>query len=46
VAKATLVEVMRYFGIPIATFRKEWEDMTATDKEQLQVGIGNGTLTY
>jgi len=44
--KATLVEIMRFFDMPIATFRKEWANMTDTDKKQIATGIGNGTLTY
>jgi hypothetical protein len=45
-SSATIVEVMRFFNIPIATFRKEWGDMTDKDKKELQTGIGNGSLTY
>lgn len=46
-AKATLVEIMKFFGIDnAAAFRKEWVAMTPQDKEDISSGIGNGTLTY
>jgi hypothetical protein len=45
-AKATLVEVAKYFAIPIAQFRKEWSELTPADKADLQAGIGNGTFSY
>ena len=44
--EATMVEVMRFFGMQIATFRKEWEKLTDQDKAQLKRGIGDGTLNY
>ena len=45
-ADASMVDVMKFFGIQIATFRKEWEQLTDTDKAQLKKGIGDGSLTY
>jgi hypothetical protein len=44
--KATIKETMNYFGMPIAQFGKEWRELDAAAKEQIQVGIGNGSFTY
>lgn len=43
---ATLVEVMKFFGIPIATFRKEWALLEDAEKDQLRKGIGDGSYAY
>lgn len=44
---ATMVEVMKFLGYDnIATFRKEWAELSDKDKDQLKRGIGNGSLTY
>lgn len=43
---ATMVEIQKFFGIPLALFRKEWSELAEADKEQLRQGIGNGSLTY
>lgn len=45
-ADASIKEVMAYFGIPIATFSKEWKELSDSDKADLRRGIGDGTLTY
>lgn len=44
--RATLGEVSKFFGIPLAQFRKEWQEFTAEDKAQIQAGIGDGTYNY
>lgn len=50
--RASLKDVYDYFGgkdgfrSGLATFRKEWDALTAEDRIQLQAGIGNRTLTY
>ena len=41
-----MVDVMKFFGIPIAQFRKEWAELTDKDKEQIKQGIEDGTLSY
>jgi hypothetical protein len=41
-----MVQVMRYFQIPIGQFKKEWNELTESDKEDLKKGIMDGTLTY
>lgn len=41
-----MIAVMRFFEIPLATFKKEWGKLTDQDKEQLKAGVENGTLTY
>lgn len=43
---ATMGEVMKWFGMRPAEFRKEWAELTDQDKTDLKTGIGNGTLTY
>jgi len=43
---AGMVAVMKYFGMPIATFKAEWGQLTDTAKSQLRVGVENGSLTY
>lgn len=45
-APASVKQVVDYFGMKLSEFKKEWEKMTETDKEQLKKGIGDGTLTY
>jgi len=44
---ATLVDVMRYFQYDnAAQFRKDWNNLSSSDKADLKVGIGNDSLTY
>lgn len=43
---ATLKEVRDYFEMPSQGFASEWKALSETDKADLKVGIGNGTLTY
>jgi hypothetical protein len=43
---ATMLECMRFFDIPIATFRKEWAELSDTDKAQIKKGIGDGSFAY
>lgn len=45
-APATMVEVMRYFDMTPATFKKEWSELSDQDKMDLKNGVGNGSLTY
>jgi hypothetical protein len=50
-----MVAVMKYMGMKIGDFKKEWAMLTDGDKEQLKAGVGefdpntgtaSGTLTY
>lgn len=41
-----MMSVMKFFGIPVALFRKEWSDLSEKDKEQLKEGCENGSLNY
>lgn len=43
---ATMVDVMKFFGMKPAEFRSQWQELSPKDKEDLKKGIGNGTLTY
>lgn len=43
---ATAAQVMKYFGMPIAEFKREWMALSDNDKDDLRQGIGDGTLTY
>jgi hypothetical protein len=44
---ATLVQVSKFFEFDnIASFRKEWEALSDTDRDQIKQGIGNGSLNY
>lgn len=46
-ADATLKEIVAYFGYKsLSEFKADWSKMTETDREQIKVGIGNGTETY
>jgi hypothetical protein len=45
-ADATLKEIMTALGMTPSDFSKEWKKLSDTDKAQLKIGIGNGTLTY
>lgn len=40
------VHMMRYFGMPIGTFRAEFAQLTTTDKAHLKAGLADGSLTY
>lgn len=56
--KATMGEVAKFFGMKLAEFRDEWVNaknartgepmapLSVKDKEELQKGIGDGTLSY
>lgn len=50
-----MVAVMKYMGMKIGDFKKEWAMLTDEDKEQLKAGVGefdpntgtaSGTLSY
>lgn len=44
---ATLADVKNFFEIKgLTAFRKEWEQLSEKDQNDLRVGIGNGTLDY
>jgi hypothetical protein len=45
-AAANIKDVMNFFEIPIATFSKEWKELSDKDKADLREGIGDGTLSY
>lgn len=45
--KATLKQIAEFFSYDsLAQFRKDWMTLSEQDKSDLQVGLGNGTLTY
>lgn len=41
-----MLDVMKFFGIKVATFRAEWAEVPEADREQLIAGVKNGSLTY
>jgi hypothetical protein len=42
-----LNEIRKYFGIDnVAQFRKEWSDLSESDKTDIKSGLTDGTLTY
>lgn len=43
---ASMVDVMKFFGMKPPEFRKDWAELSRQDKEDLKSGIENGTLTY
>jgi hypothetical protein len=46
---ASLVDVKNFFEYPtgdLSAFRKDWQKFSEKDKEQIRLGIGNGSLTY
>lgn len=43
---ATMVDVMKWFDMRPAEFKKEWARLTDRDKDDLKKGIGDSTLTY
>jgi len=44
---ATLLEVKNYFGYSsLKEFKNDWELLDDESRQQLRVGIGNGTYTY
>ena len=46
VEPGSVVHVMRFFQIPIATFKKEWEALSEKAKSDIKSGLKDGTLTY
>lgn len=42
----SMVDVMKYFGLKPTEFRKEWAELSETDKEDLKKGVADGSLTY
>lgn len=53
--KTGLPAIMGFFGMKVGEFRKEWDQLTESDKEQLKSGIKSfnadtktvtGPLTY
>lgn len=45
-ADATLKDIMGYFKMSSADFKREWPKLTDQDKKDIKAGIGNGTETY
>lgn len=45
-AAASMVEVMRYFGMKPAEFRAQWGELSENDRNAIREGIGNGSFTY
>lgn len=43
---ATVKDVMNFFGMDSAEFRREWVKLTAEDKAHIRNGIGYGMLNY
>ena len=46
VTPGSLRHVQQFFGMAAAEFRKEWVELTESDKAQIQEGLKNGSLTY
>jgi hypothetical protein len=46
VEPGSVVHVMKFFGIPIAKFRTEWDELSDQDKLHIRSGLKSGTLTY
>ena len=48
VKKASLKEVRDFFGMTVPQMKAEWTQggLSTTEKEQIQIGIANGTFTY
>jgi hypothetical protein len=46
VKAATLVDVQKFFAIPMAQFRSEWSKLTDRDKTDLKHALGAGNGTY
>lgn len=47
--KATLKQISEYFRLPGQTlkeFTADWQKLSDEEKDQLKLGLGNGTLTY
>jgi hypothetical protein len=44
--RETMVEVMKFFGMRPTDFRKEWAELTDTDRDQLKAVHADGSLTY
>jgi hypothetical protein len=42
----TLVDVQRFFDIPMNKFRAEWGKLTDRDKTELKHALGAGNGTY
>jgi len=46
---ATLKQVADYFrksGETLKGFTEEWKALSDADKDEIRLGLGNGTLTY
>lgn len=43
---ATIATIAKFFGGPLGQFKKEWDLLTDSDKEQIRQGFNDGTLTY
>ena len=42
-----MIEVMKYFGYAnAAAVRKDWNDLSETDREQLKTGVKDGSFNY
>lgn len=41
-----MTDVMKFFGMRVGEFRKEWAALTPEDKTQLINGVKDGSLTY
>lgn len=44
--KASVKDVMDYFGMSTGEFKGQWLKLTQSDKDALKQGIGDGSLTY
>jgi hypothetical protein len=43
---ATMVDVMKFFGMRPAEFRPQWNALSEQDKKDLKQGIGDESHTY
>jgi len=45
-ADATIKQVTDFFGMKLAEFRDEWQQLSDDERQQIRQGIGDGSLTY
>jgi hypothetical protein len=46
VEPGSIVHAMKFFDIPIAKFRAEWEELSDQDKLHIRSGLKSASLTY
>lgn len=43
---ASMVDVMKFFGMTTAKFRAEWAELEKSDQDALKQGVADGSLSY